>query len=63
MRDVGSDDWGQRRTGLLLLKKAAKGTVALSAVKKLGNDMPRNLCMAFDVGAAEDAIKKRTDGK
>jgi serine/threonine protein kinase, bacterial len=61
MRDIDADDCGQRRAGLLLLKKSAKGPDALDAVKKLGNDMPRNLCMAFDVGSAESAIRKRTE--
>ena len=60
LQDVEEADCGRRRLGLLRLKKSGRGPASLSAVKKLGSEMPRNLCMAFDVGSAEAAIQKRS---
>jgi serine/threonine protein kinase, bacterial len=61
LRHVTESDCDMRRAGLLLLKRSGKGAVALAAIKKLGDQMPANLCMMMDVGAATDAVKRRGD--
>jgi serine/threonine-protein kinase len=62
LKDITSDDCSERRYGLMLLKKHGKGDDVLRAVEALGSDVPRNLCLALDVGPAKDAIRKRSAG-
>lgn len=61
--DLEAPDCAGRKYGLGLLKKSGRGTRALSAVKALGGVGAGNLCLAFDVAGAEDAIRKRTNEK
>jgi serine/threonine-protein kinase len=61
--DLEAADCSGRKYGLGLLKKSGRGTRALSAVKALGGVSAGNLCLAFDVGATEDAIRRRTNDK
>ena len=59
LQDVTSSDCASRRFGVLLLKRGGHTEAAERAVAKLKNELPSNLCMAFDLKAAEDAIAKR----
>lgn len=49
---------GQRRFGLLLLKRSSGGEDALSAVRAAAARMPDNLCMALDLPAVEKALSR-----
>jgi serine/threonine protein kinase len=50
---------GQRRYGLLLLKRGGAGPKALAAVKAAGERMPENICMVLDLEGVQKIIEKR----
>jgi hypothetical protein len=54
------NDCSARKVGVALLRKAGRGETALAAVEKLSAQMVSNLCMALDLKATEDAIRRRT---
>jgi serine/threonine protein kinase len=56
----GGETCGQRRYGLLLLKRAGRGKAALDAIAKAQERMPDNICMSLDFAAVEKAVKKRS---
>jgi serine/threonine-protein kinase len=63
LRDLTSDACGDRRSGVLLLRKIGKGDDVLAALKKLGQDPLNNACLVFDLNGAENEVKKRSAPK
>lgn len=62
LKDLEAESCGDRRHGVLLLKRVGVGDKVLEALKKLREDPLGNACMIFDLPAAEDAVKKRSGG-
>ena len=50
---------GQRRFGLLLLKRIGIGPKVVEGVRAAGERMPDNLCMALDLAGVEAAVAAR----
>lgn len=50
---------GQRRFGLMLLKRVGIGPRVIEAVRAAGERMPDNMCMALDLAGVEEAVASR----
>jgi serine/threonine-protein kinase len=61
--DVDADDCASRRFGLVVLKRSGVGEEAMAAVRALGQNGLANICMAMDLNGAEEAIRRRSEGK
>lgn len=61
LKNLDSNKCNERRIGMQLLKKHGRGTEALSALKKLRNDMLGNACLMLELGSAESAVRKRSE--
>ncbi len=61
--DVEAGDCGSRKFGLVVLKRVGRGPTALAAVRALSENTLGNLCMVVELKGAEDAIRKRSEGK
>lgn len=61
LRDIEAESCGDRRYGVLLLRRIGKGPKALDALTALRADPLGNACMLFDLPAAEADVKKRSE--
>ena len=61
LKDLTSDVCGDRRLGMQILKKYGRGPAVLAALKKLADNPGANLCMFTELGAAQEAVRKRSE--